>query len=120
MGNVDNRTRTINNDYSFEEDTTGGTFALTGELIYCKTIDLGALPNATTKDVAHGIGGYTRIVALSGVARSGTINYPLNYAAPLASQSIGVYVLNSVSVRITTRINYSAYSGEVTLQYTKG
>lgn len=50
-----------------------------GKRIYRKTIDFGALPNATSKTVSHMILGLDNIIALYGWAKSTATFIPLPY-----------------------------------------
>ena len=109
--------------YSFEERQVG-VFA-DGKPLYQKTVDCGALPANTTKNVAHGITDIDRIVFVNGCAfRSSSGN---ETGVPLPSthyQTIGNQ--NEVSVNFTNVVlrngnnNASAYDKtQVTIQYTK-
>lgn len=57
----------MNLDYSTTEKATGGTW-IDGKTIYKKTLNTGTLPNATTKTVAHGISGLSRVLKFEGYA----------------------------------------------------
>lgn len=86
--------------------------------IWAITIDIGALPNATTKNVAHGISGATRMwIAKESYATDGTNFFPLPYPDVTAASTIEVR-MNGTNVIIVTGANYSTYSGFVTLEYT--
>lgn len=94
-----------------------------GKPLYQKTIDFGALPNNTTKTVAHNISNLERIVEIKGAA-----SYPTagaNIAIPYVvnqTTTIGLQTqmnINDTNITITTKDNISMYSGYVTLQYTK-
>lgn len=91
--------------------------------IYQKMINIGVLPNNTTKSVSTGISNanYIWIDTENSFAFSGGASYPIPYVDPKA-------VANSISVRITgygasiivsTGTNWSSYAGIVTLKYTK-
>lgn len=62
--------------YSTTEMKTGQQW-IDGKEIYRKVIDTGALPNATTKNVAHGIVGMTKILGIRGMASDGTTQHTL-------------------------------------------
>lgn len=78
-------------DFSTTEHATGSKW-IDGKEIYRKVIDTGALPNATTKSVAHGIIGLDTIVKLYGVAKNTSEGgiYPLPQV--LASENITLQV----------------------------
>lgn len=90
---------------------------------YRKVIDIGALPNATTKSVAHGITitNSFRFVRIYGAA-SDPINLvyiPLPFSSPTLNENIQLDI-DATNVNITTAIDYSAYtSSQVVLEYTK-
>lgn len=78
-----------------------------------KVIDFGALPNAATKNVAHGITFDTNftLMQLYGAATApGTLTaIPLPYASNIANEPITLF-LTSTNVVVRTGINYSSYT----------
>ena len=56
-------------DYSYEEQFTGRRW-VDGKKIYQKTVDCGALPNKSTKVVAHGIANLDQIIDMRAIADS--------------------------------------------------
>jgi hypothetical protein len=77
-------------------------------------IDCGALPNATTKSVAHGltVNASFTLVHLYGAATKATAAFaslPLPYASPTLNQNISIN-LDSTNVNITTAIDYTSYT----------
>ena len=107
-------------DYSTEEILTNKHW-IDGKPIYRKVIDVGVLPNATTKLVAHGILNLDRVIHLYGTY----INSP-NKWAPIPWTSTGSTGNNiscevdSADVRIVTGVDRSSdYSCYVILEYTK-
>lgn len=94
---------------------------------YRKVIDFGALPNATTKSVAHNIAPtsiyqFTRIY---GVAEEPTAvspaprSIPLPFSSPTLNRNIELYVTNT-DVVVVTAINWSAFTRTlIILEYTK-
>jgi hypothetical protein len=89
---------------------------------YRKVIDFGALPNATTKDVQHGIKitEATRFTRIYGTANHPSVSFiPLPFASAVANVPISVEVTSTV-VRVTTAIDYSAYTDTfIVLEYLK-
>jgi len=103
-------------DYSTLEVDTGFTW-IDGKHIYKKTIDLGALPNNTTKNVAHGITSLDKILKWTGAATS-TIGQTILLPSP-ANATFTVNVNNTNVVIITTSDRTSYTYSHVTLYYTK-
>lgn len=90
-----------------------------GSVLYEKTIDLGALPNATGKNVAHGITNLNKVIEISGAMQSGNTAYPLPMVDNTnMSTQVTVLVLGD-NVRIACGTDRSSYYGYVTLRYTK-
>jgi hypothetical protein len=93
-----------------------------GKPLYQKTISFGALPNSTSKSVAHGISDLDKIVDFSALAkRPSPFNIiPLpssHYQSTSAQQEIS---FNATNITIRNGNNASAYTDVyVTLRYTK-
>ena len=104
-------------DYSTSEVNTGAKW-IDGETIFKKTINIGSLPNNTTSTVAHNITSLNQLIRVEGSFTNGTNSAPIPYAAPTASKSVQVYV-DGTNITIGTGEDRSAYSGYVTLYYTK-
>ena len=105
-------------DYSTSEVDTGFTW-VDGKHIYKKTINFGALPNATTKTVVHGVSNFGYLVKLEAASYNGDRWMPISAASPLTVGASVVITVDSTSIFISTgtdRRNDSAY---VTLYYTK-
>lgn len=98
--------------------TTGTEFE-TGRIIdnkkeYGKRIDLGNLPNASTKNVAHGLTNIT-FTGIDGMAGG----YPLPFVNPSDSNSsIALYISGS-NIVIITKYDRSSMTGYATVYYTK-
>lgn len=108
-------------NYSTTEVDTGFTW-IDGKTIYKKTINFGALPNASQKSVAHGISNLDTIVDVSFVAKNPTASswtyVPATSVNATANQI--AYVISSTNVTCVSGTNYSAFSSSyVTLWYTK-
>ena len=109
--------------YSTEERVVGTW--VDGKPIYQTTIDFGTLPNASTKEVVHGIANIETSVGLEGIAvGAGTttgshviIPLPMVGVATTAS-SISIYS-TATKIYITTGSNRSDMRGYITLRYTK-
>lgn len=100
--------------YSATEVNTGFKWT-NGKEIYKKTVDIGSLPNNTTKSVAHGISGLDLVVLFTGRATSGSTLVPL----PWVHASPTYISITGANIDITSTANRSAYSGSVDLYYTK-
>lgn len=92
--------------------------------VYRKTIPFGALPNAGTTNVAHGITfpavntfTFTRIYGCATDQTAGSY-LPLPFAAITDNQNI-VLKVDNTNVIITTGIDYSSYNAEIVLEYIK-
>ena len=90
---------------------------LTGEIwidqkpIYRKVVDVGALPNTTTKSVAHGITSIGTLINMRGAAQNGTL------FAHLAD--VAAFRMDDTNVDVVTLADQTAYSGHVVIDYTK-
>lgn len=91
--------------------------------IYQKMINIGTLPNNTTKSINTGItdANYIWIDAENSFAFSGGASYPIPYVDPKAvANSIGVRITGyGANIIVSTGNNWSSYAGIVTLKYTK-
>lgn len=114
------KSHNIRNPY---EITTGQETAtneyIDGKQVYMKRINCGALPNASQKAVAHGVSGFvlTDIKAVfTGTSRDRI--YVPHIDINNSSSSVGMSV-NDTNIYLNTGINYSGYTGYVTMYYTK-
>lgn len=83
-----------------------GQFWVDGKPIYRKVVDLGALPNNTTKSVAHGLTGLGEIVSLGGIAIDDATAFAA--AFPLPSDVVGL-AIDTTNVDVTTASDLTAY-----------
>lgn len=104
-------------DYSTNEVNTGAKW-IDSSAIYKKTISLGHLPDTSTATVAHNIVGLLSLVKLEGYFTNGTNRAPLPYPSPTATKCVQVYV-DSSNITIVTGEDRSAYTGYLTLYYTR-
>lgn len=101
-------------------ETICGTW-IDGKPIYRKVIDMGALPNATAKDVQHNISNIDNIVHIYGWAYRSSDNFriPLPFTSPDVSANALLGVLGNY-VRITTGTDRSSFAvSYAILEYTK-
>lgn len=109
---------TVVNDcvYSTAEKKIGKW--IDGKPIYRKMIDLGNLPNAATKNVAHGLTiANVNIVHFYGIAKSGNIYLSLPHCS-IDNTNDAIFI-NSKNITIQTGSNRSGYTGYCVLEYTK-
>ncbi|SHI42370.1 hypothetical protein [Parasporobacterium paucivorans] len=93
---------------------------INGKPLYEKTISCGVMPNATTKNVAHGIAnmGICMIAAENSYMTDGTTYLPLP-SVTVNTTFVTEVAVNATNITIMTAQNRSSYSGYVTLRYTK-
>lgn len=104
--------------FTTSEALTGDTW-INGKAIYRKTIDIGNLPNSTVKNVAHGITGITSMIKLYGWAVTGTVFVPLPFISATSVAAAMAINLNGGNIDITTGLDRTAFTGYVTIEYTK-
>lgn len=107
-----------NEIYSYEEQVIGKW--CNGKPLYRKTIELGALPNKTTKTVAHNVADISSVVRVYGYSTNYTNYLPLPYAHPdTLALSVTVYATKT-HVGVQTGTDRSAYGNTaVTIEYVK-
>lgn len=106
-------------DYSTEEKIIGTW--IDGKPIYQKTINFGALPNATTREVAHNISNLGHVVDIRGTAYTSTGTFmplPLMYPSNEVTNDTMIQVFSD-KIIMKNLADRSVYSAYVTLQYTK-
>ena len=103
------------------EILTGETFA--GRPVYMRLVDIGVLPNNTSKTINTGITNayYFWVDPTYSMAISGVAGYPLPYVDPAnVANSIGARIIaKGQSIVVSTRANWSTYAGFVAVKYTK-
>ena len=108
-------------DYSTSEVNTGAKW-IDGSAIYKKTVNVGTLPDTTTKNVAHGISNLGTIIKIEGIAIGSSYTTPLPFVAEptAANQSTAIRLYaTSTNVVVDTGTDRTALSAYVTLYYTK-
>lgn len=89
---------------------------------YVKKVDLGALPNAASKDVAHGLSNYhLDSVKIWGNADNGTSNFPLPHIGNTVALNLAValFMLDSTNLQVITGIDRTTYTGYAYVKYAK-
>ena len=106
--------------YSTSEVNTGKKW-IDGKPIYRKTIDCGALPNATSKAVAHNITNVDFVVSMQGVASiPGGNKIPLPFVDTTTFPNEVQMYTTSNDVVLRAQGNRSNYTNTyVTIEYTK-
>ena len=115
-------TYNADNMYSTDEMIVGKW--IDGKPLYRKTIDCGALPNATTKLIAHNIENIGEIVKISGTATNPsagrTLPLPHVTLTTSSTSSHVKLVVTSTDIQIDASINLTIYTKSyVTIEYTK-
>ena len=105
--------------YSYEERLVGTW--VDGKPLYEKTVNFGALPNATTKEVPHGIENVDVIWVHDGYVKNESANwcYPLILSSPYNiahDWSIGIATNKIIAY---TGVDQTSSAAMVTLRYTK-
>lgn len=104
--------------YKLNREVNTGQIWIDGRTIYRTVIDLGSLPNATTKNIAHGIGSFSFMLPPSGVATNGDSIRPLPYVDTGTGNLIELRA-DPTNVNVVTAINYSSYTAYAILEYTR-
>lgn len=89
--------------------------------LYEKTVDLGALPNASSKTVSHGISNLNKVISMSGICNNrNNAGYarPLPFSDPSTPNIIRID-MGGGNIGISTQADWSSYDGYVTIRYTK-
>lgn len=95
--------------YSTTEQDTGGTW-IDSKPVYRKAVNFGALPNATTKTVAHGISTIDNVVKMHMIITNGSSYRYIDDSY--------LYV-DGTNIGITTISDFSTYAGVGIIEYTK-
>ena len=100
--------------YSLEEREIG--VWKDGKPLYEKTIDFGAIPNSTSKSVAHNISNLDKIVSFDGVMISSDSFETL----PSGENSNFRLTANDTNINVVTSANWNDWSSSfITIRYTK-
>ena len=97
--------------YSYSEQVIG---TYLDKPLYRKVVDFGALPNATVKEVPHGISNIDKMVTVRGIA--GFLPIPRIHKESVLN--IGIEA-GPVNIIILTNYNYSSTNAIAILEYTK-
>ena len=105
--------------YSEDEEQVG--IWIDGKPLYQKTVSCGALPNAGTKQVSHGVSNIDTITRVFGFANGGSGCMPIPYSTNSTSANIGVNITaDNANINLFTGSDRSnIINTYVTIQYTK-
>lgn len=105
-------------NYSTEEQHVGTW--IDGKPLYQKVIEFGTLPNATHKDIEHGIADVEEIFISGGYVKStsGWSNL-INVSTPYALEDSWYFSLNNTYIRCSTGSDHTNTIAYVIVQYTK-
>lgn len=103
--------------YSLDEVITSNKW-IDGKPIYKKTINFGALPNNTSKSVAHSISGIERVVKIEGNGFVTGYFYPLPYPATTSVSCISLYATDT-NIVVGSGSDRSSINAYITIYYTK-
>ena len=104
------------NDYSTNEQVIGTW--IDGRKLYQKTVATGALPNNTTKSIAHGVSNIEKVVNAFGYFKKSTLETSMFFNHPYTS-FINVTV-DFTNIIIKSNTNVTTYDESyVTIQYVK-
>ena len=105
--------------YSLEEIDTGKTW-IDGKPIYRKVVDIGALPNATTKTIAHGIANINNFTSITGIAYNSTRGLWANLPYPYSAANVCAIYAGRNNVFSVASVDFSDYvQAYAILEYTK-
>ena len=108
----------MSGNYSETEVNTGFTW-IDGSKIYKKTINIGALPNSGTKNVAHGISNLKQVIKLEGFTTDGNATYAMPRLMLTSANGVQTQV-KGANIQLDTGANLSSYTTTyITLYYTK-
>lgn len=101
--------------FNSTEQDSGMRWGAGEDIVYQKSIDLGALPNSASANTAHGISGIDIVIKFEGAASAAASRFPIPH---FATNGIEIS-MNNTNIIITTTSNLSSYTGVVTVYYTK-
>lgn len=84
-----------------------------GKPVYVKAVNVGSLPNNSSKTIAHGISGNTGFVSVRVCATSGSNGFDLVNGSGNFVSVIGQ------NIQISTNVDASSYTGTAIIEYTK-
>lgn len=107
-------------DWSTTEQDTGRLW-INGKVVFQKTVVI-TMPTANTETTAHGITGIDELVEQYGQAQRAApfFSIPIPRAAKSSALALNLHCsVDATDITLRSLTDYSAYSGTVTLLYTK-
>lgn len=106
--------------YSTDEVVTDKVW-IDGKPIYRKVVNLGTLPNTSTKDIPHGISNIEFITNISGVAKKASGDFlPLPYLWKSSTEDVSISIfVNTTKVTVMTLNDRTDTNGYIFVEYTK-
>lgn len=107
---------------TFEYGTTERVVGkwIDGKSVYQKVINFGALPNNTTKNVAHGISSLNWLVSVDAIAKDSATFIPLPLSSTVGLANQVSLTVNASDITIITGMDRTSYTQcYVVLNYTK-
>lgn len=101
------------NSYSTNEVKTGGKW-IDGKPIYRKVVDVGTLPDTTSKNVPHNIQNLDKVLEAKLVASDNISSIVCSFGG----KELEIYV-NRETIFIVSGNNFTGYSGYAIIEYTK-
>ena len=92
-----------------------------GKVVYTKAIDIGALPDKSSKMVEHGLNSSATFVSVEAFAQSttNTVFMPFPMISTDSGATVGKVHCTAAGVYATTYTNMSSYTAYAVLRYTK-
>jgi hypothetical protein len=88
-----------------------------GKTLYRKVVNIGALPNSSTKQVAHNISNMGSVVSLRGMVTDGRF-FPIPYCATTNAYAISLFA-DKTNITVITGSDRSSVTGFAIIEYTK-
>ena len=112
------------NEFVLDGETVIGSYKDENNVeytVYRKVVDVGNLPNTTSKTVAHGLAGVVKeFLSIRGVAKSSNNNLPLPSCSVDPTAENNIYLgVGPNNITITTGKDRSSFNGKVILEYIK-
>ena len=110
----------VNNLHTYSTDEIRVGTWIDNKPLYRKVINFGALPNNTTKNVAHNIANLGEVINISGRVKGNAGYYPipLQYKGSDSNFNVECFI-DSSNVSMVSNTNRSSYSAYVIIEYTK-
>lgn len=105
-------------DFATSETQVGSNW-IDGRPIYRKVVDFGALPNADSKTVAHGITGIQDVADLRFIIKGAGSDWRLVPYVSLAGDVDIAMSMDGTNIYVDTESDWSSFTGKVVIDYTR-